>query len=95
MSMKTISISQLKSGLSAALRSVRRGTEVVVTDRGHPVARLVPVRPVTGDVDALVEAGLIQLGTRKLPGDFLDRVRVADVDGDLVAAVQNEREGGY
>lgn len=95
MTMKTISISQLKSGLSAALRSVRRGTEVVVTDRGRPVARLVPVRPAAGEVDALVEAGLIQLGPRALPGAFLDGTRVADVDGDLVAAVQGEREGGY
>ncbi|TMB40688.1 MAG: type II toxin-antitoxin system prevent-host-death family antitoxin, partial [Deltaproteobacteria bacterium] len=37
----------------------RRGTEVLVTDRGAPVARLVPVRGVD-PLEALIEAGVIE-----------------------------------
>ena len=40
--MKTVGIRQLKSGLSAYIRAVRRGETVAVTDRGEVVAELVP-----------------------------------------------------
>ena len=93
--MKTISISDLKSGLSGVLRVVRLGREVIVTDRGRPVARLVPIEPAPGDVQALVEAGLVREGRRALPKTFLDRPRPSDPDGSLRAAVMDEREAGY
>ena len=38
-----VSISELKAKLSEYLESVRAGEEVVVTDRGRPVARIAPV----------------------------------------------------
>lgn len=95
MTMKTISISELKSGLSAVLRAVRRGGVVIVTDRGRPVARMEPVEPAPGDVAALVEAGLIRSGTRGLPPGFLDRPCPSDPEGSLLEAVLDEREGGY
>jgi prevent-host-death family protein len=41
--MKTASVSTLKSSLSEFLAAVRRGEEVVITDRGVPVGRIVPV----------------------------------------------------
>jgi len=40
--MKTLSISEAKATLSQQLRHVRRGEVIVITDRGMPVARLVP-----------------------------------------------------
>ena len=40
--MKTYSIYETKARLSQLLRLVRSGLEIVVTDRGHPVAKLVP-----------------------------------------------------
>ena len=95
MTMKTISISDLKSGLSGVLRAVRRGRTVLVTDRGRPVARLVPVTPAPGDVDALVEAGLVRTGPRALPPEFLDRARPEDLEGTLRRAVMDEREASY
>ncbi len=36
-------MADLKARLSEYLRAVQAGAEVVVTDRGRPVARLVPV----------------------------------------------------
>jgi prevent-host-death family protein len=38
-----VSISELKAKLSEYLEAVRVGEEVIVTDRGRPVARIAPV----------------------------------------------------
>ena len=40
--MKTVNISELKARLSAHIRRVQAGEEVIVCDRGRPVARIVP-----------------------------------------------------
>ena len=40
--MKRVKIAELKDHLSAHLRAVERGSEVEVTDRGRPIARIVP-----------------------------------------------------
>ena len=42
--MKSVKIAELKDHLSAHLRAVEAGSEVEVTDRGRPIARIVPVR---------------------------------------------------
>jgi len=43
--MRTVKIAELKDRLSEHIRAVERGTvsEVIVTDRDRPVARLVPI----------------------------------------------------
>jgi prevent-host-death family protein len=38
-----VSASQLKAKLGQYMRAVREGKEILVTDRDHPVARLLPV----------------------------------------------------
>ena len=43
--MKTVNISDLKARLSAHIRIVRGGEEVLVCDRNKPVARIVPCQP--------------------------------------------------
>ncbi len=43
--MKTVSVLEAKTHLSALLEAVRRGEEVVITRRGEPVARLCAVAP--------------------------------------------------
>jgi prevent-host-death family protein len=40
--MKKVGIADLKAHLSEHLRSVRRGHDILVVDRGTPVARIVP-----------------------------------------------------
>jgi prevent-host-death family protein len=44
--MSTVKIAELKDRLSEHLRAVEKGTvsEVVVTDRGRPIARIVPIQ---------------------------------------------------
>lgn len=39
-----ISIREMKNNLSKYLKRVRAGKDVVITDRGRPVARLTPVK---------------------------------------------------
>ena len=42
--MRTVNIADLKARLSAHIRHVRDGDEVLVCDRNKPVARIVPCR---------------------------------------------------
>lgn len=41
--MKTIGIRQAKATFSRLLRAVCRGEEIVITDRGDPIAKIVPI----------------------------------------------------
>jgi len=43
--MKTVQIGELKNHLSAHLRDVRKGEEIIVRDRGLPVAKIIPYVP--------------------------------------------------
>ena len=64
-------IAELKAQLSRFLRITRSGEEVVITDRGRPVARLVPVQDRGGERPVhLVEMesrGEIRIGTGQSP----------------------------
>ena len=42
--MTTISLAEAKAGLSELLNKVERGQEVVITRRGHPIARLLSIQ---------------------------------------------------
>lgn len=43
--METVGVRELKNRLGYYLRAIRQGRAFVVTDRGKPVARLVPAVP--------------------------------------------------
>jgi len=43
--MRTAGVRQARQDLTALLDEVRKGREVTITDRGRPVARLVPLKP--------------------------------------------------
>lgn len=95
--MTTVSISRLKAQLSEFVKLVRSGQEVLVTDRGLPVARLVPLD--TGSwVDAraaeLVDNGLAKPPISSLPKDFWDRPRPADPKSRILDALVVERSEG-
>jgi prevent-host-death family protein len=53
MTMKTVNVAALKSGLSHYLATVRKGEEVVVTSHNHPVARLVPYENKPGRLEII------------------------------------------
>jgi prevent-host-death family protein len=65
--MRSVSVSSAKNKLSELLREVREGHAVTITDRGVPVARLVPPPPTRGVSSRAVELaqrGLLVLPTR-------------------------------
>lgn len=56
---KQVGIRELREDLSRIVRRVRRGEVIEVTDRGVPVARLVPAGPALGPLADLVAAGRV------------------------------------
>ena len=46
--MKKAGIREARQNLSALIEDVKKGREIVITDRGRPVARLVPPSQQTG-----------------------------------------------
>jgi prevent-host-death family protein len=57
-SMTEVGIRELRARLSRWIEQVRAGEELVVTDRGSPVARVVPIDR-TNAYERLVAAGLL------------------------------------
>jgi prevent-host-death family protein len=80
-----VAVTALRADLSRWLDRVRDGEEVVVTDRGTPVARLVPV-DTTPLLDRLVQQGVVSRPSR--PGRpaarSADRVHARGPVADLV-----------
>jgi prevent-host-death family protein len=65
--MQRIGVRQLQQNAADAIRRVRRGDRLEVTDRGRPVAVLVPVAP--GNVLEALDAGG---RVTRAEGDLLD-----------------------
>jgi prevent-host-death family protein len=96
--MKTATVLKFKASLSEYLRSVKAGEDVMITERGRPIARLSPA--VSPDVvaDRLIEMekhGLIKLGSGKLPKGFWNLPRPKDPNGLVAKAALQEREQGW
>ncbi len=93
--MKQASIAALKARLSEYLQAVKAGDEVIVTERGRPVARLTPIS--VGErrevhLNRLIRAGLVRPPLKKLPRDFWDRPWPKDPEGRALAALLEDRE---
>ena len=67
MSDVSVGIRELKSRLSWYLRQVKAGETVLITDRGQPVGRIVPVaQPLQERLEAMSQGGLILWSGSKL-----------------------------
>jgi prevent-host-death family protein len=62
--MASVQIAELKNNLSAYLRKVRTGEEVIICDRKSPIAKIVPLN--SGDLD-LEAQELIAKGVLRAP----------------------------
>ncbi len=95
--MMRASVSAAKARLSELLDRVRRGESVLITDRGHPVARLVPVVPLEGESDVWLERlerdGVIRRQLAPLPAGFL-RGALPTAKASAVEALVRDREEG-
>ncbi|RMG50711.1 MAG: type II toxin-antitoxin system prevent-host-death family antitoxin [Acidobacteria bacterium] len=60
-------IRELKARLSAYLRQVKEGATVIITERGKPIGRIVPIFQSTEEqLEALSKAGLIAWNGQRL-----------------------------
>lgn len=55
-----IGIRELREELSRAIRRVREGQVLEVTDHGHAVARIVPITPIVGTMGDLIAEGKVR-----------------------------------
>jgi prevent-host-death family protein len=62
--MSEVGIRALKQNASAVVARVASGDAVTITDRGRPVAQMVPL--VASRVEAMVESDRLRLATRRL-----------------------------
>lgn len=83
---KRIGIRELKATLSECVREVKSGRTIVVTEHGHPVARIIPEAiPLRERVDSLRKAGTIAWSGRRLrPAAPVGKVRGNRTVADLV-----------
>ena len=80
----TVGIRELRLNLSLYVARVRGGTEVIVTDHGRPVARLVPVEDDDALYARLVREGRITpaLRPKSTPLPF-----PVELEGEVTASV--------
>ena len=80
--MTTISVSDLKTHLSAELKRVRSGTVLTVVDHRHPVAQLVPI----GDDGLFVSEAVARYEYREL---------TPLMENDPLRALEEERRDSW
>lgn len=91
-----VGVREAKAHLSRLLKMVQEGREVVLTDRGKPVGRIVPVEttdlPLTERIRRLEEQGLIERKPASKSGKSLSPIPVPE--GIAQKLLQEERELG-
>lgn len=94
--MRTAAIAKLKAGLSGYIESVKAGEQVVVTDRGRPVALIVPIDPNISEDERraeLVAKGLVRTGSGSVPAHLIEGAAVPGLTSDrALQAVMEDRE---
>jgi len=95
--MKKASITEAKNRLSALIDGLKRGSPVLIVDRGRPVARLEPVTSLgeseqDGRLSRLVREGVVRPGRTSLPRAlFTARPPQLTRDASAVATLLAER----
>jgi prevent-host-death family protein len=86
MTQTTVGIRELKARLSTYLQQVKAGSTVVITDRGKPVGRIIPIKPsVDEQMQELLQTGLVAWSGRKLvPIDPVAQTRGKGTIADLL-----------
>ncbi|HEY6320882.1 MAG TPA: type II toxin-antitoxin system prevent-host-death family antitoxin [Thermoanaerobaculia bacterium] len=96
--MRTTGVTELKASLSEMLARVKSGEEILITEHGRPIARLMPLP--AWDMDAamveLVRKGLVKPPERPMDvEEFLELPRPEDPDGLVLQALLEERRSGW
>jgi prevent-host-death family protein len=95
--MRTTGVTELRSSLSEALARVKAGEEVLVTEHGRPIARIVPLSAAAPEATTgeLVRSGLLR-APKKLTFDdeFWSLPRAEDPEGAVLRTLLEERRNG-
>lgn len=96
--MKNAAVSALKATLSQFLAYVKKGEELLITERGKPIAKIIPLRhsPAAGlsELYELERAGVVKIGSGHLPKNFWTTRRPVDARGLARKALVMERSEG-
>ena len=81
-----------------AISTLGDGEEVIVTDRGKPIAKIVPIKRADAEIPShlltLERAGLARIGKSALSVDFWTLPRPKDKKGLALQNLLREREEG-
>jgi prevent-host-death family protein len=83
--MTEVGVRELKSSLSQYLKRVRRGESIVVTDRGEPIARIIPVGIPEGIAKLMAEGRVTWSGKPFRPPEKLVRPRPGPPFSDYIS----------
>ena len=89
--MRNKGIRELKSSLRETLEQVKAGESFLVTDRGEPIARILPVEPEEERMARLIRMGAIRPPLRPLDPAVWTLPRAEDPEGLLVRYVLEGR----
>lgn len=91
--MIVVGVAEVKAKLSEYLSRVRGGSDVLITEHGRPVARIVPVSSGSDELAELEREGLVRVGSMTLPKGFLDAPRPKAAASATDALLEERREG--
>lgn len=98
--MASVQIADLKNNLSAYLRKVRTGEEVIICDRKSPIAKIVPLSADDLDLEAqeLIAKGLMRPALKPFDADAFLAIgrgtrRRPGTEAAIDRAIAAEREG--
>jgi prevent-host-death family protein len=93
--MTKVGVARLKAQLSRYLEVAKRGQEVVITERGRPVAKLVALGGrdhADSRLERLIRAGVVIPGTGRLRASLRKLPRGPRVGDGVLKALLEERE---
>jgi prevent-host-death family protein len=94
--MRTTNIAELKNNLSSFLADVKRGEEILISDRNKPIAKIVPLHNTSefsAEELALAAAGVLRLPEEsEVDESFLKEKRPALEAETVIKAVLDERD---
>ena len=77
--METIGIRELRQHASRYLARVKAGATIAITERGRPIARIVPVDPDEDGRTTLIATGALVPATEPWPDIDVDRLETGDI----------------
>jgi prevent-host-death family protein len=97
--MRITGVAELKATLSEHLSRVKAGEEILITERGRPIAKIVPLASTSLEegVQELIRKGLVRPPKKAMEASQLEKLLAAtpaDPEGSVLAALVAERREG-